>query len=302
MNKIKLKNIINLYSMILGIIFFNVSARGIGAEINVSFSSSVHSTGEWEGTLYAPTRIEVIRSPGEDINMALPREYFMKGLYTGTRTPNGGTKSPFSTGAANLPPMVTLIPLGNLTRDPDDNYHEINPNKTQIKNNRAETEIRARNSRGINSLGVKGQWRLGLPAAAPDGTTTFTMNLSMKSNTFSDTCTLIVRTLPVITIGDIDFGQHPSNTNLKLNSEAFISIEGGTPYVSYNLLTTSLVNLVKAGTTETIPVDISIEFHNGKSLNSSGNSSAKLKAVIDSVSPSTPGIYTGTATVYFNYD
>jgi len=302
MKKIKLKNILNINFLVLGIIFFNMSLNVLGADITVTFSSSVHSTGEWEGTLYAPTRIEVVRSPGKDINMILPQEYFMKGLYTGTKTPNGGTKSPFSTGAANLPPLVTLIPSGNLIRDPDDDYHEINQKKTQIKNNRAETEIKARNSGGIKSLGVKGQWRLDLPATAPDGTTTFTMNLSMQSNTFSDTCTLIVKTLPVITIGYIDFGSHPSDTQLNLHRESLIDIQGGTPNVSYNLSTAPLLELIKAGTTETIPVNMSIDFHTGKSLNASGNSSAKLIADIDSVSPSTPGVYTGTATVTFTYD
>ena len=71
MKNTKLQKIINTCRILFGIIFLNISLESLGAVIEVTFTPSIHSMQKWEGTLYAPTRIEVLRNPNESINEVL---------------------------------------------------------------------------------------------------------------------------------------------------------------------------------------------------------------------------------------
>lgn len=302
MKKIKLKNIINIHLLILGIIFFSVSPGSTGADITVTTSPSVHSsTGDgnrtWEGTLYAPVRIEVVRRYDEPVDTSLPTEYFLKGRYTGNPKPHGSIKT-FSAESSE----GFLNPAGALTSDPEDSYHQIT-NKT-ITNNKVEMDLRAWDKGAPSSLGIRGQWRLSVPLIMKDGEYNFTTSLSIEGTSpVTVNCILVISTVPEITVADIDFGPHQAGSTLDITKRAEIIVNGGADRNYELTLKESMIELTNPNTSEKIPVELFIEGSGTlRTINSRGTATDFLKASIKATAPAALGTYQNTVTVYLNYN
>ena len=295
MKKIKLKNIINIHLLILGIIFFNAPPRAAGADITVTTTSSVYTTsnGYWEGTIYAPTRIEVVRGYDETVDSLLPAQYFLKGRYTGNPKPHGLTQN-FGTELSGM----FLVPSGSLTSDPEDSYHKIT--SKNITNNKVEMDLSALDKRGTTSLGVRGQWRLHIPLTMADGEHYFTAYLTIGNTTFSAGCILVITTVSEITVADIDFGAHLAGSTLDLTEKAEIIVRGGADRDYELSLKENQIELTNPNTSEKIPVELSIE--GAGILSSRGTATDFLRATINTTAPAASGTYQNTVTVYLNYN
>ena len=162
---------------------------------------------------------------------------------------------------------------------------------------------------------IMGKRTINIAGSVPDGRHNIYTNLIRKGKIIDVAIgTIIIKTLPTISVDDIDFRDQPLGKNINLRETSNIRIESGTEGEKYSLSLESItgsgninnfvMNLTNANNpNEKIPVQMSVQnMGNNPTLGPGGNADLILEAKIVAPSPSKGGEYTGRAKIIFQYD
>lgn len=168
---------------------------------------------------------------------------------------------------------------------------------------------------GTNQPVIRSSRAIHVTGDVPDGIYDINTTLGMGATNRKDTGRgkIIIKTLPTVSVEDIDFGYHIANKNIDLTETSSISIRGGTGKEKYSLFLESetgsgdinnfIMYLDNPNTDARIPVELLVlDIGTNPRLDNNGNADLTLQARVNTVTPSEGGAYTGKAKVVFQYD
>lgn len=282
--------------IILWIFCCNLSCLSAAEVVVKNFKNSLISSVDWHYYNYN-FNLLVTRLPGENVDELLSEynEIACK-LSKGTPPQTSG----FTHQIYGLPSGVTMNIVDlRITDDPP----EATIGGIRFSGGTAYMDNVTYNATSSSYSRVKGRRRVTVSSSVADGVYSYTIKATRNSRFSSKTQQLEIRTIPTITVENIDFGQLMfGETGGIITRRGRIDLQGGTPNSAIKLyLSSDVVNLTRVGAGGTIPVEVRVHPQLNQ-LDSSGGGSTYLEASVDTSRDVIDGSYIGDVTVTVEYN